>query len=52
MNEPKWITFILNGKEIASISIKGSFPGEVEETVKLLAYEKEVEPSEIVVGIR
>lgn len=48
----KWITFSLNGKEIAAISIKGSFPGEVKETVALLAYEKKVDPSEIVVGAR
>lgn len=50
--EAKWITFSLNGKEIAAISIKGSFSGEIDETVKLLSYEKEVAPSEIVVGIR
>lgn len=50
--EAKWITFSLNEKEIAAISIKGSFPGEIDDTVKLLAYEKEVDPSEIVVGIR
>lgn len=50
--EAKWITFSLNGKEIAAISIKGSFSGEIDDTVKLLAYEKEVDTSEIVVGIR
>jgi len=50
--EAKWITFSLNGNEIAAISINGSFSGEIDETVKLLAYEKEVDPSEIVVGIR
>lgn len=48
----RWITFSLKGKEIAAISIKGSFPGEVEETTKLLAYEKNVDPGEIVVGTR
>ena len=52
VTEAKWITFSLNGNEIAAISIKGSFSGEIDETVKLLAYEKEVDPSEIVVGIR
>lgn len=50
--EAKWITFSLKGKEIAAISINGTFFGEVEDTVKLLAHEKEVDPREIVVGIR
>lgn len=50
--EYRWITFSLNGKEIAAITIKGLFPDEIQETVKLLAYEKGVDPSEITVGRR
>lgn len=50
--EPRWITFLLHGKEIAAITIKGLFPGEIEDTVKLLAYEKKVDPGEIIVGTR
>lgn len=50
--EFRWITFSLNGEEIAAISVKGLFSGEISDTVKLLAYEKGVDPSEIVVGAR
>ena len=52
MNEPRWITFSLDGKEIAAVTIKGSFPGEIQDTKELLACEKGVDPSEIVVGTR
>lgn len=48
----KWITFSLDGKEIAAISIKGSFPGEVRDTVGLLAYDHNVDPEKIEVGYR
>lgn len=48
----KWITFSLDGKEIAAISIKGSFPGEVKDTVGLLAYDRNVDPDKIEVGYR
>ena len=48
----KWITFSLEGKEIAAISIKGSFPGEVKDSVELLAYEHGVDPEKIEVGYR
>ena len=52
MNEPRWITFTLDGREIAAVSIKGFFPGEIKETVSLLAYENGVEPGKIIVGHR
>lgn len=52
IQEFRWVTFSLNGKEIAAISVKGLFPGEIQETVKLLAYEKGVTPAEITVGAR
>lgn len=50
--EFRWITFSLNGEEIAAISVKGLFPGEIQETVKLLAYENGVTTGEITVGAR
>ena len=50
--EPRWITFNIDGKEIAAVTIKGLFPGEIESTVELLAYEKGVNPSKITVGTR
>lgn len=50
--DAKWVTFSLNGTEIAAISVKGLYPGEIQETVKLLAYEKGVTPAEITVGAR
>lgn len=50
--EPRWITFNIDGKEIAAITIKGTFPGEIKATAELLAYEKGVDPSKITVGTR
>lgn len=47
-----WVTFSLNGKEIAAFTIKGMAPGEIQATVELLAYEKGVTPAEITVGAR
>lgn len=51
-HEKKWITFSLDGKEIAAMSVKGTFPGEIKATIELLAYEKGVDPGKIVVGSR
>lgn len=50
--KPRWITFSMDGKEIAAVTIKGTFPGEIQATVELLAYEKGVDPSKITVGTR
>lgn len=52
IQEFRWVTFSLDGKEIAAISVKGIAPCEIQATVELLAYEKGVTPSEIVVGAR
>lgn len=49
---PKWVVFFLDGKEILAISIEGLASGEIEETAKLLAYEKGVSPDLIKVGTR
>lgn len=50
--DAKWVTFTLNGKEIAAFTVKGMAPGEIQATVELLAYERGVAPSDIVVGTR
>lgn len=48
----KWVTFSLNGKEIAAFTVKGMAADEIKETADLLAYEKGVHRREIVVGFR
>ena len=50
--DAKWITFSLRGEEIAAFTIKGYCSGEIQVTKELLAYEKGVDPSDIVVGAR
>lgn len=50
--EPRWITFSIDGKEIAAVTVKGTFHGEIKATIELLAYEKGVDPSKITVGTR
>lgn len=50
--DPQWVTFYLAGKEIVAISIDGLFPDEIEETAKLLAYEKGVTVDLIQIGTR
>lgn len=46
------ISFLLNEKEIASISIEGLMIGEIEETKKLLAYENNVSYEDIKIIIK
>ena len=43
----KVIAFFLRGKELCWISFKGLFPGEIQETKGLLAFENKVNESEI-----
>lgn len=43
----KRIVFYLKGKELASISLKGLFSGEVREIKGLLAFENKVNENEI-----
>ena len=50
--EFRWVTFSLNGTEIAAFTVKGMAPREIQATVELLAYERGVTPSDIVVGTR
>ena len=46
MNKP-CVAFFLNGKEISRYTIRGTFAGEMEETVNLLAYDHGVTPDQI-----
>lgn len=43
----KWLVFFCDGKEILRYTLNGSFPEEREETMKLLAYERDVPVSAI-----
>lgn len=51
MSEP-WLIFLLDGKEICSYTMRGSFKGEREETIKLLAKELNVDPEDIKMEVR
>ena len=42
-----WIVFFLDGKEILRYSVQGTFPGERENTIKLLAERHDVPASAI-----
>ena len=47
MKEP-WIVFYdSNGRELCSVTVRGIFPGEIGDTISLLAYENEISVSEI-----
>lgn len=47
MTEPRFILFFLNGKEILRYTIRGTFPGELENTKEILANQYGVEPNDI-----
>ena len=47
MRKEPWIVFFLDGKEICRYTARGSFPGEREETINLLAAEHDVPASAI-----
>lgn len=51
MNKEEWLVFTHEGKELCSYTIRGTFPGEKEETIKLLAYENGIPENEIVCSI-
>lgn len=46
MREP-WLVFLRNGEELLAYTLRGTFPGEAQETIKLLAFENGCEPAEI-----
>lgn len=46
-----WIVFKLGDKVLCKYSIKGTFLGEMSATLELLAYEKDIDVSEIVITL-
>lgn len=50
MNE-KWFVFYYGKQELGSCTLRGSFPGEIEATVELLAAENEIPPEAIRVAV-
>lgn len=46
-----WLVFYHDGEEIGSYTIRGTFQGEREETIALLAHEKGIPPEEITARI-
>lgn len=47
----EWKTFRLNGKLLLAITVKEIHPGEVTQTLALLAYENNCQPEDIAVAI-
>lgn len=47
----KWLVFYHNGKEICRYTLRGTFTGERENTVQLLAAERGIDASEITFAI-
>ena len=50
MKKQWWIVFKAHGKELAAYTAAHTFPGEAENTVSLLAYERGISPEEITVS--
>lgn len=46
---PEWIAFYnkLTDEKLVAVSIEGTFEGEIESTIALLAYEKQIAESDI-----
>lgn len=42
-----WLVFYCGGEEVFAYTVSGTFPGEMEETRGLLAYELGVDPDDI-----
>lgn len=47
----KWLVFYHNGKEICRYTLRGTFAGECDNTVQLLAAERGIDASEITFAI-
>lgn len=43
----EWLVFYHEGREICRYTLRGTFPGEREETIKLLAHERGIPAEEI-----
>ena len=50
MKEP-WVAFYHEGRELASYTLRGTFPGELEATAELLAAEKNIPAEAIRVAV-
>lgn len=46
-NKELWKVFYINGKEVMSYTVFGTFPGEQEATIKDLTYEYNAKENEI-----
>nr|WP_325297192.1 hypothetical protein [uncultured Dysosmobacter sp.] len=46
MTEP-WLVFYHQGKELLAYTLRGTFPGERQDTIALLAAERGIDPAEI-----
>jgi hypothetical protein len=44
-----YIVFFVNGKEKAAYTARGTFPGELEDTKNLIAYENGTDPENVIV---
>lgn len=47
----QWLVFYHNGKEICRYTMRGTFSGEREETIKLLAADRGISETEIITRI-
>ena len=47
----QWLVFYHNGKEICRYTLRGTFTGEKDETIKLLAAERGISETEIITRI-
>lgn len=43
----EWIVFYIKGSEVFRMTVEGSFAGETQATAELLAYEHDVQVSEV-----
>lgn len=47
MVKEKWLVFYHGEEELAAYTLRGTFPGEAEATVRLLAYENNINKEDI-----
>lgn len=48
----QWVVFYHRGRELAAVTLRGLFPGEIRETIALLAYEHGIPSQEISVSLQ
>ena len=47
----EWVVFLYAGRELLRYSLAETFPGELENTLQLLAYERDIPVSAICIAI-